>query len=144
MHFNPDQNAIILAEFLHVHLIRLSVLIRLSDLITYSPCSAVGSESDCRSRGHEFDPGPVSYFRGDWSWNKVPYFHSDWSWNIFYGHSPSSTDLRRANVSYNGKYLHEVLVNGLVKLAEKKSVVRLTDRKEQQQKHDIQNTTKVK
>ena len=21
--------------------------------------------SDCRSRGHEFDPGPVPYFRGD-------------------------------------------------------------------------------
>ena len=22
-------------------------------------------ESDCRSRGREFDPGPVPYFRGD-------------------------------------------------------------------------------
>ena len=22
-------------------------------------------ESDCRSRGHEFDPGPVPYFPGD-------------------------------------------------------------------------------
>ena len=32
--------------------------------------------SDCRSRGREFDPGPVPYFRGDWSWND------------FYGHSP--------------------------------------------------------
>ena len=32
--------------------------------------------SDCRSRGREFDPGPVPYFRGDWSWNN------------FYGHSP--------------------------------------------------------
>ena len=27
--------------------------------------SAVGNVSDCRSRGREFDPGPVSYFRGD-------------------------------------------------------------------------------
>ena len=33
--------------------------------------SAVGSmsgnrcESDCRSRGRKFDPGPVPYFRGD-------------------------------------------------------------------------------
>ena len=26
--------------------------------------------------GREFDPGPVPYFRGDWSWNN------------FYGHSP--------------------------------------------------------
>ena len=47
------------------------------------PRSAVGNVSgyrcvsDCRSRGREFDPGPVPYFRGDWSWNN------------FYGHSPS-------------------------------------------------------
>ena len=33
-------------------------------------------ESDCRSRGPEFDPGPVPYFCGDWSWNN------------FYNHSP--------------------------------------------------------
>ena len=98
------------------------------------PCSAVGNVSgyrcvsDCRSRGREFDPGPVPYFRGDWSWNNfyghsplfrwfgphsavgnvsgyrcvsdcrsrdrefdpgpVPYFRGDWSWNNFYGHSP--------------------------------------------------------
>ena len=45
------------------------------------PLSAVGNVSgyrcvsDCRSRGREFDPGPVPYFRGDWSWN------------YFYGHS---------------------------------------------------------
>ena len=32
--------------------------------------------SDCRSRGREFDPGPVPYFCGDWSWNH------------FYGYSP--------------------------------------------------------
>ena len=46
------------------------------------PRSAVGNVSgyrclsDCRSRGREFDPGLVPYFRGDWSWND------------FYGHSP--------------------------------------------------------
>ena len=46
------------------------------------PRSAVGNvsgyrcESDCRSRGRKFDPGPVPYFRGVWSWNN------------FYGHSP--------------------------------------------------------
>ena len=46
------------------------------------PRSAVGNVSgyrcvsDCNSRGREFDPGPVPYFRGDWSWNN------------FYGHSP--------------------------------------------------------
>ena len=37
------------------------------------PRSAVGNVSgyrcvsDCRSRGREFDPGPVPYFHGDWS-----------------------------------------------------------------------------
>ena len=46
------------------------------------PRSAVGNVSgyrcvsDCRSRGREFDPGPVTHFRGDWSWNN------------FYSHSP--------------------------------------------------------
>ena len=46
------------------------------------PRSAVGNMSGsrcmsyCRSRGWEFDPGPVPYFRGDWSWND------------FYSHSP--------------------------------------------------------
>ena len=50
--------------------------------IFFGLCSAVGNVSgyrcvsDCRSRGREFDPGPVPYFRGDWSWNN------------FYGHSP--------------------------------------------------------
>ena len=35
------------------------------------PCGAVGNVSgyrcvsDCRSRGREFNPGPVPYFRGD-------------------------------------------------------------------------------
>ena len=38
---------------------------------TAGPRSAVGNVSgyrcvsDCRSRGREFDPGPVPYFRGD-------------------------------------------------------------------------------
>ena len=51
------------------------------------PRSAVGNVSgyrcvsDCRSRGPEFDPGLVPYFRGDWSWNN------------FYGRSPPSADL---------------------------------------------------
>ena len=35
-----------------------------------------------------------------------------------------SADSRRIVVSYKGKYAHKVLVNGLVKLAIEKSVVR--------------------
>ena len=40
-------------------------------LLSTGPRSAVGNVSgyrcvsDCRSRGREFDPGPVPYFRGD-------------------------------------------------------------------------------
>ena len=50
------------------------------------PHSAVGNvsgnryESDCRSSGRKFDPGPVLYFPGVWSWN------------IFYGHSVPSAE----------------------------------------------------
>ena len=36
---------------------------------------------------------------------------------IPYGHSPPSPDSRRVDVSYKRKYVHEVLVNRLVKLA---------------------------
>ena len=42
-----------------------------SQLKETGPRSAVGNvsgyirEADCRSRGREFDPGPVPYFRGD-------------------------------------------------------------------------------
>ena len=36
-------------------------------------------------------------------------------------------DSRKVGVSYKRKYVHEVLVNRLFKLAQEKSVVRLTD-----------------
>ena len=56
-----------------------------------------GRVADCRSRGPEFDPDPVPYFRGD---------------NL------RSADSRKIVVSnYMRKYVHEVLVNRLVKLA---------------------------
>ena len=38
-----------------------------------------------------------------------------------------SADSRSVDVSYKQKYVHKVLVNSLVKLAQKKSVVRRTD-----------------
>ena len=65
-HMGPIWNPIALPIWIHIT----------------GPRSAVGNVSgyrcvsDCRSRGREFDPGPVPYFRGDWSWNN------------FYGHSP--------------------------------------------------------
>ena len=45
--------------------------IKFKNLYITGPRSAVGNvsgnrcESDCRSRGREFDPGPVPYFHGD-------------------------------------------------------------------------------
>ena len=70
--------------------------------------------SDCRSRGHEFNPGPVPYFHG------AEIDHEIISTVIFL----LSADSRRVVVSYKPKYVHEVLVNRLVKLAQEKSVVR--------------------
>ena len=61
-------------------------------LLSKRPCSAVGSESDCRSRDCEFDP------------SQVPYFRWDWLSNNFSDHSPPSTDSRKIVVSYKGKY----------------------------------------
>ena len=64
-------------------------------------------QSDCRSRGREFNPGPV------------PYFCRDWSWNHFYGHSPPFHS-RTVVVSFKRKYVNEVLVNCLFKLAQER------------------------
>ena len=74
------------AHIIHADMSVIFCIIRAICLIVTSydtgPRSAVGNVSgyrcvsDCRSRGHEFDPGLVPYFRGDWSWNN------------FYGHSP--------------------------------------------------------
>ena len=61
--------------------------------------------SDCRSKGHEFDPGPV------------PYFCGDWSWIYFYGHSPPFRWFIQEGL---WKYVQEVLVNPLLKLAQEK------------------------
>ena len=80
------------------------------------PHSAGGNVSDCRSRGRKFDPGLVPYFCGYWSWNN------------FYSFLLPTADSRRVVVRLKRKYVHEVLVNGLVKLAQEKSLVRWTDR----------------
>ena len=69
--------------------------------------------SNCRSMGREFDPSLVPYFRGD-------YNHEILSMPIFH----LSADFKRVVVSYKLKYVHEALVNCLVKLAQEKSVAR--------------------
>ena len=85
--------------------------------------SAVGNvsgnrcESGCISRDREFDPGPVPYFRGNFIMNSFLRSLSSLPLN----HS------RKIVVSYKRKYVHEVLVNSLFKLAQEKSVVRWTN-----------------
>ena len=64
------------------------------------PCSAVSNMSDCSSR-EEIDHERISMAV------LLP-----------------SADSRRVVVSYKGKYVHKVLVNRLVNLAQEKSVVR--------------------
>ena len=50
---------------------KLALILHISTHTHAGPRSAVGNVSgyrcvsDCRSRGREFDPGPVPYFRGD-------------------------------------------------------------------------------
>ena len=58
--------------FVHINLKKsLFVYKSISKPQITGPRSAVGNVSgyrcvsDCRSRGREFDPGPVPYFRGD-------------------------------------------------------------------------------
>ena len=58
-------------------------------------------ESDCRSRGREFDPGPIVKIDHEMSFSSL-------------NHS------RKVVVSYKWKYVHEVLVNILFKLAQEK------------------------
>ena len=68
--------------------------------LVYGPCGAVRSASDSRARGLRFD--------------------------TLSGHT--STDSRRAGVSYWRKYVHKVLVNRLGGVSlPRKSVVRLID-----------------
>ena len=55
------------------------------------------------------------------------FFRGDLVMKIFYGHSPSSADSRRAVVSYWRKNEHSVRVNCLGALP-RNNVVRVTDR----------------
>ena len=56
---------------LHFCVKNAKILPYILNVISTGPGSAVGSvscnrcKSDCRSSGHEFNPGPVPYFRGD-------------------------------------------------------------------------------
>ena len=68
-------------------------------------------ESMGPGRDREFDPGPVPYFRGDWSWNN------------FYGHSPPFRWIHnswRVVVSYKRKYVHDYWLTACSSLPRKK------------------------
>ena len=68
--------------------------------------------SDCRSSRREFNPSPADTF--------MEIDHEIISTTILL----PSADSRRVVFSYKRKYVHEVLVNSLVKLVQEKSVVR--------------------
>ena len=57
-------------SFFHFNFLNINLNFFFYSAVT-GPRSAVGNVSgyrcvsDCRSRGREFDPGPVPYFRGD-------------------------------------------------------------------------------
>ena len=69
-------------------------------------------ESSKTCKNNEFDPDPVPYF--------LEIDHEIISTAILL----PSTDLRRVVISYQRKYVHQALVNRLVKLAQEKGVVR--------------------
>ena len=71
--------------------------------------------SDCRYVSNSADPGVVSLIRA-WSHTFVEIDHEIISAAI---RLPSANS-RRVVVSYKRKYVHEVLVNCLVKLAQEK------------------------
>ena len=64
--------------------------------------------SNCSSRSREFDPGTVPYFRRD--------CYEILSKSILL----LSADAKKIVVSYKRKYVHKVLDNYLVKLAQEK------------------------
>ena len=86
-------------------------------ILTTRPRSAVGNVSDCRytsncrSRVEEFDPAGSHIF--------VEPDYKTSSMAILFPYAGS----RMAAVSYKRKYVHKVLVNHLVQLAQEKSVV---------------------
>ena len=84
-----------------------------SDIVMLTgPCSAVPSESDGRSRGHEFDPCPVPYFmKIDGEIISMVIFLLQ----LIQEGLLSVTSERNK---------HEVLVNCLFKLAKKKRMVK--------------------
>ena len=83
------------------------------------PRSAVGNvsgyrcEADCRSRGREFDPGPVPTF--------VEIDHETISTVILL---PSAESFMKVCCQLQAKVCARLLVNCLFKLAQEKSVVR--------------------
>ena len=50
---------------LSVHPSTFNYLLKPQVQLDTMPVSVVGNASDCRSRGCQFDPGPVHFFRGD-------------------------------------------------------------------------------
>ena len=100
---------------------RVSMTYMNAEIYMTRPGSAVGNMSGCRYLS-DCSPGVASSIRAR-SHIFVEIDHEMISTVILL----PSADSRRVVVSYKHRYVHEVLVNCLVKLAQEKSVARRTD-----------------
>ena len=96
--------------------VKMPTIVGILTFIRTGPLSAVGNVSgyrcvsDCRSRGCKFEPRPGPIL----SWRLIMKLFLRSFSSLQLNHS------RRVVVSYKRKYVHEVLVNRLFKLAQEK------------------------
>ena len=108
-------NFYIAMSFYAIHENKILARIFKFTVIGYWPCSTVSNVtdcryvSDCRSRGHEFYPGTVPYFRGDRSWK-----------NFYAILLPSAESFKKGCCQLQAQHVHKILINCLVKLAQEK------------------------
>ena len=79
--------------------------------LSTGPRSTIGSKSDCRSWGCEFDSLAHSHTFMEIGHEMIS----------SYSHSPPPPDSRRVDVNHKQQYVHKVLVNHLVELAQEKA-----------------------
>ena len=126
MTFLPEPLVQIQNNFMELFLMMASTKITqmlLLDLIQGSRSAASNvsgnrCKCDCRSRGHQFNPGLVPYFRGDLLWNNFNSLSPPFRWII-----------QEGLLSVTSKIMYtKYWLTACSSLSRKKSVVRWTDR----------------
>ena len=72
--------------------------------------------ADCKSRGLDLDPGPIPYFRGNWSWNN------------FYRHSPPFHWFKKGCCQLQAKICCSTIIQYKILLATKHSVILMANK----------------